>query len=102
MAVQLETYRTSSVQGFVDKDIKPKIIRIKGGLDSQSNTRIIAYEFTIHGTYFRVPRVRVAFVEDIDGPLFDDNTNNQIDAAVLRFKLRQDKQRNDGLSKPIS
>lgn len=99
---KVETYRTASVQEFIDKGTKPKTIKVKKGLDPHSDNTIIAYEFTIHGIYFRVPRVPVAFAEDIDGPLFDESMNEQIDDAVWKFKLRQDKQRNNALTEPIT
>ncbi len=101
MGNKLETYREPSVQAFIDEGISPRIIRIKSGLDSHpDNTVLKAYEFTFQGIYFRVPRVRVAFNEDITGPLFDDETSNQIDGAVLRFLFREDKQLNHALTKP--
>lgn len=100
MVARLETYREDSVQACIDQGIKPRIIRVKSGIDlHQPNTKVIAYEFTMHGEYFRVPRVRVIFAEDIEEPLFDDRTNTEIDGGILRILSRQDKQRNAGLVK---
>ena len=103
MAVRPETYREASVQVFRDRGIKPRIIRVSSQPNSKpEGISVINYEFTMDGTYFRVPGVTVAFDEDINGPLFDENVSAQIDEALLKIKLRQDKQRIDGLTRIVS
>ena len=98
MSIKLETYITEGAKDFRNKGIKPTIIRVKDESDSKpESTSVINYEFTMHGIFFRVPKVRVLFEEDIEGPLFTENVDSQIDKAIFRARRRQDRKRNNDL-----